>query len=640
MSFEFLGSIEPWQWGLAGVVPPAIFALYFLKLKRKRLEVPSTWLWKKSIEDLHVNSLWQRLRKNILLWLQLAAAAAALLALGRPVWNETKPQERVIIIIDHSASMNAGDGDPTRLDAARAKALEIVDGFRGATAGMVIASSDVAKVLAAYTENDGELRRAIRGIQATQRRTDHTEAFTIASGLANPQKTGEGDPQAMPATLYLISDGKFPPVTSVPLGNLELRYLTVGTATANVGIASLAVRPLEKEPDRVSVLGRVRNYGDAAVETSAELLLDGKTIDLQRVSVPPKGETPMSFRLAATNAAILEVKLDVKDALEADNRAWAVLTPPKRARILVVSDGNRPLKAVLETGALGRSAEVTWKLRSFAEQNLEGSPEVAGYDLIIFDRCTPKTMPDCQTFFLGALPTALASLEKTDVEFPGIVNWNSGHPVMRFLTLDDVTVYRAFTVPLPKGADTLLESDRGPIVFALQRGPFTDLVQTFPIVDEKDQWQTDWPLKLSFPLYALNVVRTLAQSDRQQMLQLRPGDPFTLRAPEKEATLTWPSGRTAPLKALPGGRFEALDTEELGVYKLAIGASSFPFAVNLCDEVESDVRPADQVKVGDTQTEASSTMVVKPTEGYRWLALAVLAVLALEWWIYNKRVHV
>ena len=57
------------------LVPPAIVALYFLKLQRQPLEVPSTYLWHRTIEDLHVNSLWQRLRQNLLLFLQLLLVA-------------------------------------------------------------------------------------------------------------------------------------------------------------------------------------------------------------------------------------------------------------------------------------------------------------------------------------------------------------------------------------------------------------------------------------------------------------------------------------------------------------------------------------------------------------------------------------
>ena len=96
-------------------VPPAIVALYFLKLRRTPLEVPSTYLWRKSIEDLHVNSLWQRLRRNLLLFLQLLAVAVVMFALLRPTWEgEALSGGRVIFLIDKSASMSASGVRPPR----------------------------------------------------------------------------------------------------------------------------------------------------------------------------------------------------------------------------------------------------------------------------------------------------------------------------------------------------------------------------------------------------------------------------------------------------------------------------------------------------------------------------------------------
>ena len=75
---------------LVVMVVAILRAVGFSKLKRHPVEVPSTVLWHKSIEDLHVNSIWQRLRNNLLLWLQLLLILLLAMALFRPNWQGTK----------------------------------------------------------------------------------------------------------------------------------------------------------------------------------------------------------------------------------------------------------------------------------------------------------------------------------------------------------------------------------------------------------------------------------------------------------------------------------------------------------------------------------------------------------------------
>ena len=100
----------------AAVAIPLLLLLYFLKLRRMQVPIGSTLLWKKAIQDLQVNSPFQRLRRNLLLLLQLLALLALIFALARPVSEGTRVAgEKTVILIDRSASMDRQrDGTPGR----------------------------------------------------------------------------------------------------------------------------------------------------------------------------------------------------------------------------------------------------------------------------------------------------------------------------------------------------------------------------------------------------------------------------------------------------------------------------------------------------------------------------------------------
>ena len=106
---EFVSPLGAVGWAVLAGVPVGIIALYFLKLRRRPLQVPSTLLWKRSLEDLHVNSLFQRLRRNLLLFLQLAALLALIFAFARPVsFHKSSTSENTLLLIDHCRSHHIG----------------------------------------------------------------------------------------------------------------------------------------------------------------------------------------------------------------------------------------------------------------------------------------------------------------------------------------------------------------------------------------------------------------------------------------------------------------------------------------------------------------------------------------------------
>ena len=385
--------IVPWL-VLAGV-PVGIIALYFLKLRRRPVQVPSTLLWRRSIEDLHVNSLFQRLRRNLLLFLQLLAVFLAMLALAGPrVEGTTGQGQRFVLAIDNSASMSATDIAPSRLDRAKQEARKIVQGMEAGRPG------DGHRLLRPR-QGRLELHRrpppappADRRDRADRGPTSLREALQVAAGLANPSKQiGEGAVATAVATpkLKIYTDGGFPDVEGFSLGNLEPEVIVIGpppppklrprpaTTSSRRPIPRPRSRPTTSPsspcsrggttsgptPTRSSAAStttaprRSRPRPSSTGTTPTSPRARGTLIDAIALKLAPQSDQSFKFDLPDTGMSELEVRLTVADALPLDNHASTVVGNPRKAQVLVVTKGNRYLEDTLKTPTAVERADVT-----------------------------------------------------------------------------------------------------------------------------------------------------------------------------------------------------------------------------------------------------------------------------------------
>ena len=693
--FDLLG---PLQWLTLLAIPPAIVLLYFLKLKREPLEVPSTYLWTRTVEDLHVNSIWQKLRKNLLLFLQLLLLFLAILACLNPSWRGSSLEDdRVIFLIDNSASMSATDVSPNRLEEAKKQVRTLIDDMKSRDLGMIIAfsDSDGARTIQSYTNNRRQLKQKLDMIKPTHRKTDLKNALRFAAGLANPGRNAfeesdmeAGGSMAMPATLFIVSDGRVNQLPNFTLGNLKANYLPIGKEDSNnVGLVAFQSAKNSERPDETQVYAGVRNYSKVEQEVELTLFVDDTMRDAQALKIPAEAQSGVEFELRDIESGVLRLEMTAKDDLKVDNQAFNVLDVTQRANLLLVTSGNVFLESALNTDRIKKYADVTTKTPEYLEGEEYKKDAADGkYDLVIFDECAPPTkqlMPFSNTAFFGALPpskdaladnsedannegvtTKPVSVEGADAlkdgrtwatpgktAGPVLIDLDQSHPLMQFVNMLNVLVGEAYPLTPPKSATTLLDSDVGPVMAIATRDSFQDLVIGFALIgrteDGGEYFNTDWVRNNpSYPVFMQNMLSYLGGvSEQANQAIFQPGQLIQLRldTPSKKLRMRAPDGSAHDVGRGRSGAFSFTARNNIGVYELTDDEApdrKHRIAVNLFDETESNIVPEKELKL-DEHVAAVTTKGIQRTRREAWKLLVVLVLLVLlaEWYIYNRRVY-
>jgi len=674
---NWISALGPLQWLLLLAVPPAVLSLYFLKLKRRELSVPSTLLWRKTLEDVHVNSIWQRLRKNLLLYLQLFFLALLILACLRPGWSgQGRVGERRIYIVDNSASMQATDVEPNRLEVAKRKIKELLSDTASDDVGMIIAFSDRADVRQGFTTDRSRLMSSVDSIQATSHGTDISEALRAAAGLANPGRSSFDSlndlmvADAIPATVYILSDGAFPDLGDFDVGKLKIEFIPIGQPKSpNLGIVSFSVQRNEDKAGELEAFARIVNHGQVDADFSASIELDGKLLDASSGSVEAGKETGLIFELKGVDEGVLKLQLESEDPLAVDNTAYAAIRSPKQISVLLVTPGNNALETALKTPRVQQVASVRVESPNFlSEPGYRTSNTDASFDLIIFDQCSPMQMPECHTLFIGSLPPirpATASDSGTDAkndensnkewvfgppQGPAVImDVNRSNSITQYLEMGSVSIVEARTITPPESGEVLMTSDLGPIFAVAPRGAYQDAVLGFSIVQSTGDGvgvNTDWGIKRSFPVFVYSAVEYLGGGITESSApSVQPGWPIGLLLSNrfKDFQVVGPDDQKTDLTRGDESRYTFTKTDVPGIYRVFAKGIEKPvesFCVNLFSSRESDLAVAESIGMGYEKVAASGSTIAARKETWRWILLIGLGLLVLEWVVFNRRVFI
>ncbi|ACL23152.1 vWA domain-containing protein [Chloroflexus aggregans] len=606
----------------AAIVGPIIVAMYLLKLRREERVISSTFLWQRMVRDVEANAPWQKLRRNLLLLLQLLLMLLLVLALARPFLPVTGISgTNLIIIFDRSTSMLATDEPPTRLEAARRQALALIDQLPDNGRATIITIGGQMEAPIAASSDRRELRRIIANIQPSySTQSDLTQALTLASALAAREPDSE---------VAIISDGNvtIPDGLRVPA---RVRYFPIGRASDNVAINAIALQP---GPFEQTLFVQAINYGNSPVTRRLSLYYDGILANAVDLTIDPGREQSWTETLPTT-VAVVEARLDENgDALPVDDRAYAVSPQRETVKVRLVSDGNR----FLETGlSLLPGLEVT----RVPTTTLTFTESAAEIPLTIFDGVTPTELPPGNLLFIGPLRSTELFTITGEFDFPLIRPVALEDPLLRNVRLSDVNILRALRIVPGSWARVIVDSDGGPLLLAGEREGRRIIVLAF------DLHLSDFPLTIGFPLLLSNMIDYLLPVSS---VQLTTGQPIVAPVDSsiEEVRVIRPDGRVASSRdgqvQVQANQTFYTDTELPGIYTLEERRgneviTSRRFAINLFAPNESQITPQRDLVI--PQISGAQSTVARERDGrqeiWRWLALAALLVLLIEWLYYQR----
>jgi Ca-activated chloride channel family protein len=586
------------------------------------VRISSLALWQQVLDDSRVNSPFQRFKRNLLLWLQLLALLALVLAAMQPFVRAPRSRGMNLpIIIDCSASMatTLRHNGPSRLDMVRRRAATRIDGIVRGQRICLITAGQTARKLTDFTDNKRELLAALHTIEVEDVPSDISDALRIAQALGRAVPVEE---------VVLLTDGNVPKHADVELP-FTLTFERTDAPAANAGITSLRAVRADATQWRVFV----GIDASAAFSGAATLRALGNGEELIEEIVSPTFDTPerVVFLVSGQQPSQLKVQLipDGADGLASDNEAYLELPALRRATVHI------PESLTACRYAVGGMADVVLWPTTDAP-----APAGASYDVALASTTTEPAADASISLTFGMIPAAVTGVVAHAEGSDRVVDWDRSAPLLQHVTLSHVGLNAGTRFLSPNGQaalesqgwQTLIHGERGPLLIRSDSPNHTDYALLVRLEE------TTLPYRVAFPVLLSNLIRLAL--DREGLTQALARPTGTIRglrstAPNATCRVNPPIGPTQTLSADAKNRLPGLQAKHVGTYRIQ-NATPNTVSVSLLSPLESRLESIDQILFAEVSV--TSTTKTAPTSRaiWPWLALAALLILIIEWAAFNR----
>jgi Ca-activated chloride channel family protein len=588
-----------------------IVALYLQRPRRRFLEVSTLLFWQKVLEREPHRKFLGRLRHPLSLLLNLLILLLLMLALARPEEALPRGRRATVIVLDARARMQASGVFQDAVLAAQ----EVVSKLGPNDEAAILTVEGLPRIVSSFSNDGRELRGKLASLAPSDASGGMEEALLLARRLLDA-KSGE-------KRLVLVSDRKVPASGSV-------EQMAVGKARDNVGILTLAQRPLPASPQSTEIFVKLGNFSSSARDSEVELSLDGRSFDLQRFRIDP-GETRnfstiVPRQMLVSGSGFLMARLTSADGLDVDNTAYAALPTGQSLRVLLIGEDDPFLE-----GALKADPSLAVEI---LKPEMWRSDMGADFDAVVFDNWLPQDatidmLGRGSFFFFGRTPFNIADAETLTAPLEAGVQ----SPVLWNVELDSIRLARAGKLTIPDDGrwriSIPVQSAGEPMVMTMEGPQGRRAVATAFAVGD-----SNFPLRVGFPLFVSNVVHWLAGRSPEAESGFKAGQTYVPASGESISRRPVLKEGAEGSDKVPQLTEMPLRFETNGLYEVRGPFRSRWLAVNTGDSAESDLRGAESTG-SNLSVLGRSWGALQP---WRWLTLAALALLVAEWLLHHHRV--
>ena len=608
---------------------PLILFLHSLKPRGLKVSTTALFIWERVLKERPLATrLGWLMRKNLLLILQLLAAAVLIAALADPqLLHFSAPAGDTVVVMDLTASMGAKGPSGTRFDAARREFSSLIDAMPGNRRMMLIGAGPETRLIVPFTSDKKRLKEAARNLTPTHSAGRVKDAILFAHAFLK---------KGSPDRVVVISDAAFPGAEEFDREATYLKFIKVEGGPENTGIVGLDIRRHPDGSERYEVLAHVRNFGTQTVRTPLILTLGQTVLARHEVELGADSRQVLVYSYEGSLAGTLTAQLEIDDDFATDNRAALSLSASAPVRILYVGPGNPFLTSLFRFFPSVQLTTVEhWQTDGTGRKSGQESVRGSAFDVLIFDRVTPPELNEGNVIFIDTVAPNLPLSIEGELRRPRFSTTLTKHPLTSGLALGDLHVQEALRVTARGDSIVLARAAHQPVLVAYERARLRALFIGF------DLMASDLPFRVAFPVLFHNTLEWFRPGRREFPADaVKAGSPMPIFVPpgDRMLEITTPSGRNEVLE-VANSPVLFKETFETGVYTYQSPGRQGYFAVNLLDEEESNISAR-----GSETAPAVSPSAAEHRGGeagfplWPFLLIAVLLVLFSELWLaYRMR---